>query len=164
MSSSRLCKYFELCLLICKFFKLLCFFCIIGELSFFGPLLINTLEWVLSADFTCSWDRLFNSLADGYGFVYCWSRYAFLFGFDGLDYEAWAHGLKKAGYATNPKYPEKLIQVIKSYGLAEIDKESLKEIFLKRLTGGLINSIQLEDLSPYIAQESVDKIEKEIVE
>jgi len=43
-------------------------------------------------------------------------------------------------------------------------KESLKEIFLKRLTGGLINSIQLEDLSPYIAQESVDKIEKEIVE
>jgi glycosyltransferase involved in cell wall biosynthesis len=43
-------------------------------------------------------------------------------------------------------------------------KESLKEIFAKRLTGGLINSVQLEDLSPFIAQEFVDKIEREIIE
>jgi len=48
-------------------------------------------------------------------------RYAFLFELDPLDYKAWAHGLKKAGYATNPKYAYKLIAIIEKYGLAKYD-------------------------------------------
>src|SRR4051812_29670451 len=44
-------------------------------------------------------------------------NYASLFNLDPTDYEAWAYGLKKAGYATNPKYPQILIKLIKDYNL-----------------------------------------------
>ena len=37
------------------------------------------------------------------------------------DYKAWAKGLKKAGYATDPKYPQKLIQLIERYKLQRYD-------------------------------------------
>lgn len=47
------------------------------------------------------------------------SRYAGLFELDPTDYAGWAHGLKKAGYATNPKYPQLLIGIIEKYNLAE---------------------------------------------
>ena len=46
-------------------------------------------------------------------------RYASLFTLDPADYEAWANGLKKAGYATNPKYPEVLIKLIEDYHLQD---------------------------------------------
>ena len=46
-------------------------------------------------------------------------RYAFLFQIDPLDYEDWARGLKKAGYATNPKYPQILIKLIEDYHLQD---------------------------------------------
>jgi flagellum-specific peptidoglycan hydrolase FlgJ len=41
------------------------------------------------------------------------------------DYKAWARGLKKAGYATDLKYPEKLIAIIESYNLTKYDNEVL---------------------------------------
>lgn len=40
---------------------------------------------------------------------------------DSSDYKAWAHGLKKAGYATDPRYAEKLIDLIETYGLHQLD-------------------------------------------
>lgn len=43
--------------------------------------------------------------------------YKSLFLLDPTDYEGWAYGLKKAGYATNPKYPQILIKIIKDYNL-----------------------------------------------
>lgn len=46
-------------------------------------------------------------------------HYASLFNLDPTDYEAWAYGLKKAGYATNPKYPQILIKLIKEYHLQD---------------------------------------------
>ncbi|MES2850828.1 MAG: glucosaminidase domain-containing protein [Bacteroidota bacterium] len=46
-------------------------------------------------------------------------RYASLFQLDPADYKKWAHGLKKAGYATNPKYPVILIQTIEKYNLQQ---------------------------------------------
>ena len=46
-------------------------------------------------------------------------RYAFLFQLDPADYEGWANGLKKAGYATNPKYPLILIKLVKDYNLQD---------------------------------------------
>jgi LysM repeat protein len=45
--------------------------------------------------------------------------YAFLFQLDPLDYKAWAKGLRKAGYATNPKYPDILIKNIEQYNLQQ---------------------------------------------
>lgn len=49
------------------------------------------------------------------------SRYAFLFDYSPQNYKAWARGLKKAGYATDPKYPEKLIQLIDRFDLTRFD-------------------------------------------
>lgn len=48
-------------------------------------------------------------------------RYTFLFDYEITDYKSWAKGLKKAGYATNPKYPELLIRLIERYDLAQYD-------------------------------------------
>ncbi|NOU47412.1 MAG: LysM peptidoglycan-binding domain-containing protein [Bacteroidales bacterium] len=54
-------------------------------------------------------------------------RYADLFKLDIHDYKAWANGLKKAGYATNPRYPELLITIIEKYNLDEFDKSTSKK-------------------------------------
>ena len=55
-------------------------------------------------------------------------RYSFLFELDKSDYKNWALGLKTAGYATNPKYPELLIGVIEKYQLYQFDQsESERE-------------------------------------
>lgn len=54
------------------------------------------------------------------------SRYASLFELPKDDYKAWAKGLKAAGYATDPKYPEKLISLIERYQLYQYDEEVLK--------------------------------------
>ncbi len=50
------------------------------------------------------------------------SRYDFLFIYEQSDYKSWAKGLKKAGYATNPKYPRLLIDIIEKYNLQELDQ------------------------------------------
>ena len=50
------------------------------------------------------------------------SRYASLFELSPTDYKGWAHGLKKCGYATNPKYPQLLIELIEKHKLYELDK------------------------------------------
>jgi LysM repeat protein len=49
-------------------------------------------------------------------------RYEFLFDLRSTDYKGWAKGLRKAGYATDPKYPNKLIDLIERYDLHELDK------------------------------------------
>lgn len=54
------------------------------------------------------------------------SRYASLFELPKDDYKAWARGLKAAGYATDPKYPDKLISLIERYQLYQYDEEVLK--------------------------------------
>jgi len=54
--------------------------------------------------------------------------YQNLFNLDMKDYKAWAHGLKKAGYATNPKYAYILISKIEKYKLYEFDDTNSKEV------------------------------------
>ena len=59
--------------------------------------------------------------------------YTDLFKLDPTDYEGWAYGLKKAGYATNPKYPQILIKLIKDYHLQDytmiaLNKETRDEL------------------------------------
>ena len=53
-------------------------------------------------------------------------RYAFLFSLKRTHYKAWAKGLKKAGYATDPKYPEKLISLIERFDLTRFDTKPKK--------------------------------------
>ncbi len=56
------------------------------------------------------------------------SRYAFLFNLDPSDYKAWAYGLRKAGYATNPKYPQILIKNIEDNNLEQYTDDALNEV------------------------------------
>lgn len=55
-------------------------------------------------------------------------RYEPLFQLDIKDYKGWAKTLKECGYATNPKYPQLLINLIEQYGLTQFDKEGLEHI------------------------------------
>ncbi|MBP5398089.1 MAG: glucosaminidase domain-containing protein [Bacteroidales bacterium] len=48
-------------------------------------------------------------------------RYKYLFDYPLTDYKSWAYGLKKAGYATDPAYPTKLIELIERYNLQRFD-------------------------------------------
>ena len=56
------------------------------------------------------------------------SRYASLFDLDPLNYSGWAYGLKKAGYATNPKYPQIIIKLIETYELQDYTLIALGKI------------------------------------
>lgn len=50
-------------------------------------------------------------------------RYKPLFALSVQDYKGWARGLRECGYATDPKYPEKLIRIIEDYGLDKLVAE-----------------------------------------
>ena len=67
--------------------------------------------------------RKYESSADSYkdqsNYLKKSPRYASLFELDPTDYKAWAYGLKKAGYATNPKYTQVLIKLIEDYDLQD---------------------------------------------
>jgi LysM repeat protein len=67
--------------------------------------------------------RVYATAADSYrdhsDFLRQGSRYTFLFQLDPTDYEGWAYGLKKAGYATNIRYSQILIKLIKDYNLQQ---------------------------------------------
>jgi LysM repeat protein len=52
-------------------------------------------------------------------------RYSRLFTFNQKDYKSWARGLREAGYATDKKYPQKLIAIIERYDLDKFDDEVL---------------------------------------
>lgn len=74
--------------------------------------------------------RLYPSAEDSYydhsEFLRNRSRYNVLFSLEITDYVAWANGLKKCGYATDPTYPAKIIQTIEKYNLYVLDQEVLK--------------------------------------
>ncbi|MEZ2336023.1 glucosaminidase domain-containing protein [Mucilaginibacter sp. RCC_168] len=59
-------------------------------------------------------------------------NYARLFELDKNDYEGWARGLKQCGYATNPKYPELLINIIVRYHLDQYDRPEGEIAKIKR--------------------------------
>lgn len=69
--------------------------------------------------------RVYASVEDSYrdhsDFLVTGSRYRDLFRLSSTDYRAWAHGLKKAGYATDPNYPSLLIRKIEDYRLHAYD-------------------------------------------
>ena len=67
------------------------------------------------------------SFRDHSDFLRYRDRYSFLFDFRITDYKSWAHGLKKAGYATDPSYPQKLIRIIEEYDLHKYDRKSSRK-------------------------------------
>lgn len=68
-----------------------------------------------------------NSYRDHSEFLTNRSRYASLFKLKMTDYKGWAKGLKKAGYATDSKYPKKLISLIERYELYVFDEKSKRK-------------------------------------
>lgn len=81
------------------------------------------------------------------------SRYDFLFDIKSTNYKAWAKGLKKAGYATDPKYPDKLIDLIERYDLHRFDSDR------KIKTKDLVENEPVEEKKSPIAP-AVHRVEK----
>lgn len=67
------------------------------------------------------YDDAAQSFEDHSTFLTTRSRYASLFELEITDYKSWAKGLKDAGYATNPQYPRRLIDIIERYNLDQYD-------------------------------------------
>lgn len=81
-------------------------------------------------------------------------RYGFLFRLPPTDYRAWAHGLQKAGYATNMQYARQLIDIIERFRLDQYDV--LGADASDRLAGiGRINDVRLAFARP---EETIDDI------
>lgn len=76
-------------------------------------------------------------------------RYAGLFNLRISDYKAWAKGLKKAGYATDRSYPDKLISIIERYGLDKYDQIAME-------------TMDIEDLE--VSESSTQKIKHLVLE
>lgn len=68
-----------------------------------------------------AYDKAEDSYRDHSLFLVTGKRYAFLFQLPITDFSGWANGLKQAGYATNPRYPELLLSLINRYNLAQYD-------------------------------------------
>ena len=93
--------------------------------------------------------RKYNDPADSYrdhsDFLRTRPNYASLFQLDPTDYEGWARGLKKAGYATDPKYASILIRLINDYHLQDYTLIAMNK---KPVTNDMIlakNTVQAND-------------------
>ncbi|NHN25384.1 LysM peptidoglycan-binding domain-containing protein [Flavobacterium jejuense] len=80
------------------------------------------------------------------------SRYNKLFELDKGDFKSWAKGLKAAGYATDPKYPSKLIGIIERYQLDKYDNEVLNRIENIKSDNEVKNNDISNNVSLYIIQ------------
>lgn len=87
-----------------------------------------------------SYDSVAFSFRDHSDFLRAGPHYAFLFELDLTDYKAWANGLKKAGYATNPRYPEKLIGIIETYNLHAYTLLALQNLPVQESTSVILQN------------------------
>ena len=67
------------------------------------------------------YESTLDSYVDHSNFLMKSDNYSNLFNYPNTDYISWAIGLKKSGYATDPKYPEKLVKKIEEYELYQYD-------------------------------------------
>lgn len=72
-----------------------------------------------------AYETMQESFTDHSDFLLNSPFYTSLFNLDPMDYKAWAHGLKKCGYATDKSYALKLIDIIETYKLNQYDKIAL---------------------------------------
>ena len=89
-------------------------------------------------------------------------HYNFLFRLNPADYTAWANGLKKAGYATLPAYPQKLIKLIKDYQLDRFNTQAIaiqstgtKSTLVNSLTDPAIQRVIQAKVSDLLPQEQL---------
>jgi LysM repeat protein len=81
-----------------------------------------------------AYNNAFESYEDHSRFLSGSKRYASLFNLKTTDYKGWAKGLKAAGYATNPQYANKLIEIIQLYKLYEYDNAKSYDHFMTEHT------------------------------
>lgn len=67
------------------------------------------------------YENVLDSYSDHSLFLFSRSRYKSLFELKLTDYKGWCYGLKNAGYATDPNYPERLIKLIEKYNLQDLN-------------------------------------------
>lgn len=111
----------------------------------------------------------FSSVYEGYEYHSTFlrdnTRYASLFKLKITDYESWAYGLKRCGYATNPRYPELLIGIIEANHLDVYDVKDAKNIgerhrlYVTRQKGGLryIRCYKNDDLALIASEYGLSK-------
>ncbi|MBI3233014.1 MAG: LysM peptidoglycan-binding domain-containing protein [Bacteroidetes bacterium] len=91
-----------------------------------------------------SYDSVQQSYRDHSNFLLSQSRYSFLFSLEPNDYKGWSYGLKKAGYATNPQYAEKLIAYIEKHELYKLDYLNASNVIKNNIAEELKASIRQE--------------------
>ncbi len=82
-----------------------------------------------------AYDNVLQSYEDHSKFLRHNVRYNSLFTLQRTDYRGWAQGLKACGYATNPRYADKLIELIELYKLYELDKATSYDKFMAKRGG-----------------------------
>ncbi len=91
--------------------------------------------------------RAYTNAAESYrdhsDFLKANKRYSALFNLDPADYASWAKGLKKAGYATNPRYPELLVKYIEQYSLQQYTLLALNKLSETDLAKAEANKIDV---------------------
>ena len=103
--------------------------------------------------------RKYNDPAESYKdhslFLTSRSRYSKLFDLDKGDFEGWAKGLKNAGYATDPKYPSKLIGIIERYELHKYDNEVLNRKYKSAVaeSDDIVTNDNVSDEQFYVIQQ-----------
>ena len=108
-----------------------------------------------------NYKNVLESFVDHSLFLNKYSRYEFLFDYKITDYKSWAKGLKKAGYATNNKYPELLIKIIEENKLYQFDSKKID----KNLISGKRNIYMHPNKIKYVIsknQETYETIAKSL--
>ena len=98
------------------------------------------------------YDNVSESYKDHALFLTGRSRYSKLFDCSKGDYKAWARGLKAAGYATDPKYPDKLISYIQRYKLHQYDDQVLEVDYVLK-SNQMIEDLKIEPKNSKINRE-----------
>ena len=95
------------------------------------------------------YDKVEDSFQDHSDFLRYRSRYSFLFDLDPTDYKGWAYGLKAAGYATDPQYATRLIDLIERYNLQQYDSAvNTEELPVTPVVAKMPEQVELKASSP----------------
>jgi flagellum-specific peptidoglycan hydrolase FlgJ len=95
------------------------------------------------------------SYVDHSAFLTKRKRYAFLFTYGVKDYKKWAKGLKKAGYATDKQYPNKLIKIIENYKLYQFDNVKSRDFKVSKTLTKIVTGD--EEVNEYVTSKYLDK-------
>jgi len=99
-----------------------------------------------------AYDNAEDSYRDHANYLKNTKRYAFLFQLQRTDYKGWANGLKTAGYASNPSYPQLIINTIESMNLAQYDsmqEDSITATYGRQVKYNNIKAYRTKDGQTY---------------